>query len=325
MDNGDSLEINFDKKFKNDLGRKKIILFVVIIISSLLSTSIFSNGDYFDSIILATITVVSIYFLKNIYAQTCYLQEYIPQKGYKFYRKSSNKRMMHYTVIQIILSLFAIIGIYNNTYGSAINVALAIIYIQIMMKKRIKLHEPIDDAMYFELEEMDIINSGNIVKALYKDFENWENLKENKKVLLVTQDNFICVNFKNRFEADKYVFPLSQIDKLGILRTGNYKEGFLITIGCNNKLMKIRLAGDSFQDSPEEFISFFISELDRCKLGIKDTNKRNENSVNVNKIQSEVLQDISIREIDFVIDNNKNETKSDDNIDVKSKNRCIDL
>ncbi|MBX4262354.1 hypothetical protein KTC96_06435 [Clostridium estertheticum] len=314
-----------DKKFSRNLLGKKIILISVIIVAVLLGISMLSDGEYSQATILGVIFVLCIYALKNIYGQTCNLKEYVEQKGYKFYRQSSSERISQYTGIQIMIGfLLVVISINHFSFLNVIKGILPIIYIQLIMKKRIKLHVPVDDAMYFELEEMGIINNGSIVKSLYKDFVAWKDLKEGKKVLLITQDSFICVNFNSRNKADKYVCQLTQINKLGILRTGDYMLGYLITIGCNDKFMKIKLDGDSFQDSPEEFISFFIKELDRCKLGSKDTDIRNKNSMNMSKMQSEVAQNTSIREIDFVMENDAFKT-SNNNKEIKSTTRTIDL
>lgn len=198
---------------------------------------------------------------------------YKPKKGFSFYRKTATFRIRRYsrfeTVTLITLLLIALLCLTTGHWATLLEFLVLLVplaYHLHRMKNRIRFHEPVDDASYFELEELGIVSDADIIKTLYKDFSSWSDVKENDKLLIVTQDAFICVRFSDKENASRFELPLSQFDRLGILRIGKYFEGYLLTLGFDGKFLRIKLNGNSYQDSPEEFIAFFLKEMDARML-----------------------------------------------------------
>jgi hypothetical protein len=138
-----------------------------------------------------------------------------------------------------------------------------IVAIEVLIKRRIKLHEKIDDASLFELEEKGIIKSKDIVKGLYKDFQSWADVRKGNKLLVLTLDNLVIINIEDENNGTRIDCPLRDIRKFGMTGRGKYGEGLLLCIGTrDNRCYRIKLEGSSFQDSPEEFMAQFLKALD---------------------------------------------------------------
>lgn len=196
------------------------------------------------------------------------LEEFVPNKSHRSWIiKNPDQYRAKLTKWQIGLCISAIIFMMITKHFATIGYLIAgLIGLQVM-KSRIKIHTPIDDASLFELEERGIISSKELVKGLYKDFESWKEVKQNAKLLILTQDKLISIIFNNPENAVRTDCRLKDINKLGISSfqdsnsaTGN---GLIIYIGTkDNELYRIRLLGASYQDSPEMFMSQFVKTLD---------------------------------------------------------------
>jgi hypothetical protein len=128
----------------------------------------------------------------------------------------------------------------------------------------------IDDASLFELEELGLIKESDIVTALYKDFSSWDEVQQGSILLLLTQDDFIALRFTSPGEAHKLILPLSKIERLGVNCLGILGKdlrSFLLALRAQDKIVKLIITGDSYQDSPEEFCRQLLIDLDNAALG----------------------------------------------------------
>jgi hypothetical protein len=195
------------------------------------------------------------------------LADYQPGKGFSFFRKTGEQKIKVITYTQIGMAgliLFSLIT--KLSVGPTLFIGLsALVYLQFVMKRRIKVHTKVDDATLFELEEIGIITPKDIVKALYKDFESWRHVQPNNKIFLVKQDALVCIVMQERHEAVRMECRLRDIQKLGIVGSGKNGEGLLLLIGTvHDNAVRLKLDGKSFQDSPEEFVSHFLQALDEA-------------------------------------------------------------
>ncbi len=224
--------------------------------------------------------------------------KYIPYKGYFIYRMTSAERIKFVKRMKLIKNvlaiLIAILFISEGTFSSFLSLASGFLMATAALSalgNRIKYHVDIDDATYFELEELGLITESDVVLSLYKDFESWKTIRPNSKVLVLCQDTLSVLSFADSKHARKIKIPLKQIDRLRIAsgsmtkytaskqtKKGVKQEevstglaGMIITIGLNGNCIKFYLRGESCMDSPEEFFSLFLRELDK-----KLTNKKKE-------------------------------------------------
>lgn len=326
-----------DKDFRKYVGRKKVAWRVLIGFGAfffIIGIGLAGVKDSSASVALMgglTCIIVGCIFIHRVKRRCQAVRKYVPQKEFSFYRKTASERIKKYSIFEVILAVliaafilcmitrFSINHLFTAV-GDILLLISPIIYLQ-YMKHRIKFHENIDDATYFELEELGILSDIDIVKSLYKDFETWESVNENDKILIVTQDAFICVRFTNRYEATQFKLPLSQFDKLGILRVGKYLEGFLLTLGFHEQYLRIRLSGKSFQDSPEEFLAFFLNEMDDRMLQKPYIAKERPCSSAKSGKTYQNHPPINIRNLDF--DTYGGEVKN--NASQTGKSRILDL
>ena len=167
-------------------------------------------------------------------------------------------------------------------------------------KLRVKYHQTIDDATYFELEELGLIKETDVIISLYKDFISWKDVKADSKILILTQDALVCIVFSDRTHAQKVAVSLNQIDELGIFAPVSQKtfNGMIVTIGRQKQYLRMVLKGTSLQDSPEEFIARFLKQLDNAILnrqhGEVKTYKRSETttSENIEQIRTIEIADV---------------------------------
>lgn len=236
--------------------------------------------------------------------------EYLPGKGFGFYRKSRKAKLKHYTYAQIIIvGLICLSIVLKTGIGHALSFGIAgILYIQFFLIRRVSLHTTIDDATLFELEELGIISSSDIVKALYKDFVSWNEVVAGNKIIVVKQDSLLCLVMQNKEEALRYECPLREIQKLGIMGNGNKGDGFLITIVTrDDRTLRILLDGNSYQDSPEEFFKHFLQALDDALLSTSGVNSlKNE----ANPLKRDLRMDIDPQA-------SRNETKNTPHIHIR--------
>lgn len=302
----------FDEEFvddevrKNNSLRRKVIFFLVpaglffVMIGAALISDENDRGIAIFAIASGIICILwgIIWYIHERIRQSRGAK-YVPYKGYFFYRMSSAERLKFAKRLRIFKNILSIVlvllliseGQYSGllSLGSCFLMATAAIS---TLTTRIKHHVEIDDATYFELEELGLISDGDVVISLYKDFESWTTIKPNSKVLVLCQDNLSVLSFSDTEHARKAIIPLNGIDRFRIAsgsatkvtvkkqtRKGEKNEevanglaGMIITIGFNGNCVKFYLRGESYMDSPEEFLSLFLKELDK-----RLTRKKKEN------------------------------------------------
>lgn len=186
-------------------------------------------------------------------------------KAFWLYRKSAEQKIKLYTYGQIgVLLMLLLMLITGNMNGSLVYLIVGVVSLQVF-KNRVKLHTIVDEPTLFELEERGIIELQEIVKSLYKDFESWNNVKQGSKILVLTTDKLAMIKINSIDEYEKIECRLRSIKRVSIIRNGEYGQGLLFSIGTNdNNVYLIKLGGESFQDSPEEFLSTFFQALDEA-------------------------------------------------------------
>lgn len=208
---------------------------------------------------------------------------YVPYKGYKFFRKTAEEKIRYLRRIKYLTygigALYLLASIVANKINGGLVSAIALL---IMVKgttdalaRKIKYHVAIDDATYFELEQLGLISDSEVVISLYKDFESWTTIEANSKILLLCQDSLVILAFSDAEHAQKVEIPLTKINRFRIVTIGNSKTieqkhkkidtenfGYLLSIGFEENMVSLYLQGNSVMDSPEEFIALLLHELD---------------------------------------------------------------
>ncbi|MDR1917317.1 MAG: hypothetical protein LBQ58_12180 [Synergistaceae bacterium] len=221
-------------------------------------------------IVSAIYIIAAIFALIKIIPQMGKPVPYIPMKGFRMWRFTPEQWLKYYKNgiygLLVAVGLFALF-VPRLMFQSIGTVIVSVFGIRYLMK-RIKYHVPADDASLFELEELGLISENEVVLSLYKDFPSWKDVKDGSKVLVLTQDNFIVLNFSNRDLAEKFVFPLKGLERLAITQMdtsgGDVKSvTTILTMGFRDlPSLWLVLKGESHQDAPEVFISSFLREVD---------------------------------------------------------------
>lgn len=267
--NDDLIDKSYRKFVKKGLLLGTILIIIGAFFVLLGYSSDLQNFIYYS--IGVTLIFIGLFIRKNTKSKSYQLAAYHPQCGFKFYRKATEERIKIYTILRVIYSIVFILLVVLYLWKGEKNL-LSIIrsilwglfgFICITaLKDRIKFHQNIDDATYFELEELGLISENDSVAALYKDFSSWSDVKKNSKILILTMDELVVLNFKDNNSATKNVFSISKVNRLGFFRIGQSRQGYALSIGFQNNLLRIILSGSSYQDSPEEFFSIFLKKLD---------------------------------------------------------------
>lgn len=248
------------------------------------------------------------------------LKNYQPGRGFKFYRKTPEQKIRTLSYAQIFVIPISIVGfIYANFMYTLIGLISALALFQII-KKRITLHTPIDDASLFELEEIGLIKSNEIVQALYKDFDNWEEVQFGNQLLLLTPDSLIVIIFDENDHFTRYDYRLRSIQKLGIMGNPSNKQGCILSLGTyDHGFVRIDISGLTYQDSPEQFLSQFFIHLDRALMN--SSNDFREAHEDENK--PPVKLPLNHRAIDF--DDSKTTKLAESEPPAQNGGRVIDL
>ncbi len=231
------------------------------------------------------------------------IRDYHPGQGFRYFRKTKEGKLKQLTLSQCGLAVIALLCVFFRiSVDEALVSGIAgILFIQYYLKRRIHLHTPIDEASLFELEELGIITSKDIVRALYKDFESWDQVQKGNKILLVTQDSFVCVIMESKIDAIRMECRMKDIRKLGVIEHGKQGEGLLVSMGTlDNRIMRVMLDGASFQDSPEEFFKQFLQALDEALASISEPAEHRRATIELQKgeaARSGVR--LNIRELDL--------------------------
>jgi len=270
---------DYDWQLKWHRKRGKILILTGIFISVIFFILVFDEyASFIEKFTFFVMSILGIPFIiygRNHYIaikeQTNWENNYIPGKKFKFYRKTSEARIAAYKKNRIIfVTSILIVSIFSFLNS---DIFFGIFYLVIIISpvlyytfriNRVKLHEDIDDASYFELEELGIISEYEVVLSLYKDFASWNEIKPGDKILALTQDKLSVIMFSDRSSAKRFCISLKEIKNVGILQLSNKTPGYLLSLRCasGTNVFKILLMGASFFDSPEEFIAFFLRELD---------------------------------------------------------------
>ncbi|MFB9276594.1 hypothetical protein [Cohnella cellulosilytica] len=214
------------------------------------------------------------------------IADYHPGQGFGYFRKTREEKMKVLTRTQYGLAFIVLLCILFRISidDSLISGIGGILFIQYYIKGRIRLHTPIDEASLFELEEIGVISSEDRVKAIYKDFESWEQAEKGSKILLVTQDSLVCVIMENKEEAIRMECRMKEIRKLGVIGHGEQGEGLLVSIGTlDNRTIRVKLDGASALDSPEVFFQQFLQALDEALASASEPAKPRSRTVELRK------------------------------------------
>lgn len=195
------------------------------------------------------------------------LSPYIPGKGYWYYRSSRKNKLRLLTGAQAFVVLFIVGGMVylQASYFVIASGLFGILFIQFYTKKRIALHADVDPNTLQELRELGFVSSTESVRAVYKDFKSGEKMKPGYKILLVTRDTFISLRMEDETDAVRLDCPLRDINRVGLVTFGQQGKGLLMSIGTiEDDVLRVKLDGNSYQDSPEQFVSRFLACLDEA-------------------------------------------------------------
>lgn len=295
-----ALEKDMDQEYRKAVKKSKfyytlmkflLILFLLLLLILFVGMSF---EPWFD-VPIGLLLICGIYefcfYIKNSSFLHEKIKSYTPEKHFKYYRRTTEQRKQPYkgkrnffwiltacTAIYCILSLILRPNpseLWMEVMFSILLFIILFYFATINQGKYlgIKYHQTIDDASYFELEELQLIKETDVIIALYKDFQSWKDVKAGSKILILTQDSLVCLVFNDRTHAQKMAVALSKIDELGIYKafiassfTKGTANGMIITIGWQKKLLRILLKGLTIQDSAEEFVSRFLKQLDNAIL-----------------------------------------------------------
>lgn len=281
MDNNDAL-----KELKS---KRRIIVFGMPLWALGLFFAV-SEKEWFMGFLSLLLLVASVFaIIKSNKLIRGTLAPYRPGKGFWYYRMSAQSKRAYITSGQWVLVLL-LIGSwmldYLNGY-TAVTAVGGIIALQVLVKRRIKLHTEVDDASLFELEELGIIQEGEAVTSLYKDFEEWSKVPENAKVLALTPDRLIVIIMASPEAGTSYEIRLREISGLNIINEGKYGQGFIISLRlADETVINLLLEGESQQDSPEQFIQALLNGLDRVHAGTVEPATPKQNAKRVYSEQS---------------------------------------
>lgn len=192
-------------------------------------------------------------------------KEYVPRRGFRYYRFSVHRKVQLLKYSQFVIGCITVLGaiLFRPTMFRPIGYGIAGILVIQAIKMRIRVHTKIDDASLFELEARGILGPGEIVKAIYKDFQSWNEDLTGKRIVFVTQDALVSIKFTGTSNVTRSECRLADIQRIKIDGKGNYGTGLILIIGTKqNQLFRVILDGGSNQDSPEEFIGHFLEALD---------------------------------------------------------------
>lgn len=300
-----------------------VILFLLL----LLMFCAFASFEPWITVTVGVLLFACIYLFISIVHNSTYLHEkvrrYTPEKKFRYFRKSTEQRRRPlkikrnffrilmaasaiYCIFFVVLRLDSSLSWAEITFS--ITLIIFLFYIESIIQKsflKIKYHQTIDDATYFELEELGLIKETDVVISLYKDFTSWNNVKVNSKILILTQDTLTCLVFSDRTHARKVTITLNKIDELGIVKAfimlsmaKAAPSGMVITIGWHKQYFRIVLTGLSIQDSSEEFVSRFLKQLDNAILSRPhDEIKTYQRSESTTSENIEQIRQIEILEI----------------------------
>lgn len=230
----------------------------------------FMDGEWLMAVGGVAMTAGAIAALFTLRRQSGQLLEYRPGKGFWYYRMTRKNKIAYLTAGQIVIIIMIVVFFFSGimNWVGVFTGVIALMYIEFLMKRRIKYHTTIDDATLFELEELGIIEPEHIVNGLYKDFQSWNDAREGSKIIVLTTDEFIVIRMNDDNGGDKLHIRLRDINRIGIIANGSHGQGLILTIvQRDDMIVRFTLIGESFQDSPEQFVQQFLQTMDRLFIG----------------------------------------------------------
>jgi len=194
------------------------------------------------------------------------MSAYRPGKGFWYYRLTRQNKLHYLTAGEVVIVLIAaglLLFTEAPVYFTLVPAAVGLSSLHFIVKPRIRLHTPVDDASLFELEELGIIGMDETVLGLYKDFEQWAHVADGDKIIVLTNDQLVIIRLYGPESGERVSVSLRDIRRLGIVSSGNAGQGLNVAIGlADETLIRFLLHGESFQDSPEQFIHQLLQSLD---------------------------------------------------------------
>ncbi|WP_256760416.1 hypothetical protein [Cohnella sp. WQ 127256] len=245
---------------------KKVMIWVGAILCGLLTMAGTIGGDWEMALIGGGSTVLCIAGLVFLHRQHTAPSTYRPGKGFWFHRLTPRRKNRVLTIGQVAILLLIIGNIWSgdvNLYMIGYSLG-GIALLQFMVKPRIKLHAPVDDAALFELEDLGIIRPDELVVGMYKDFQSWNTVNAGAKLLLLTPARLIAIRMLTPEEGERKDIQLMDIDRLGLIGHGKKGLGLILSVGLtDDSIIRFMLLGQSYKYSPEQFIQQLLELLDK--------------------------------------------------------------
>lgn len=197
--------------------------------------------------------------------------QYIPGKGFKRYRRTKAQKLRMLTISQWSVVAMLVAAIYFGVGNALTNLTIGLIVflsVQFSVKERIKRHIRVDPYAVAGLQHAGAIEPHEEVRALYRDFENWADVREGTILLAVTRYEFAAFYPQSNGSFIVDCIPLSEIRRMTVQTVGLSGRRLLLSVG-DGRSHEIRcsLNGRSRLDSPEEFLSDLLRAADDALLG----------------------------------------------------------
>ncbi|MEJ8302365.1 hypothetical protein [Saccharibacillus sacchari] len=197
--------------------------------------------------------------------------QYIPGKGFKRYRRTKNQKLRMLTISQWATAALMVAALFFGIGNSLTNLTIGLIVflsIQFSIKERIKRHVRVDPYAVAGLQHAGAIEPHEEVRALYRDFENWADIRVGTVLLAVTRYEFAAFYPQPNGSFIVDCIPLSEIRRMTVQTIGISGRRLLLSVGDGrNREIRCSLNGRSRLDSPEEFLSDLLRAADDALLG----------------------------------------------------------
>jgi hypothetical protein len=251
------------------LRKKKRLMWFGLFFFGIIAILGLGSGDWLMLLGGGVMTIGAIAALVIMNRQLKALAPYRPGKGFWYYRLTRRQKMNYVTASEIFIILLIAFFFWAGVLTWYVLFASigSLLYLQFVIKRRIKHHTPVDDATLFELEELGIIQPEDIVKGLYKDFESWSTVGESAKILVLTPYRLIVIVMSSPEQGDRMEIRLRDINRLYLMGNGRQGQGLIATVGLTDgSILRFTLHGNSHQDSPEQFVQQLLESIDNLYI-----------------------------------------------------------
>ncbi|CAM4269390.1 hypothetical protein [Saccharibacillus endophyticus] len=197
--------------------------------------------------------------------------QYIPGKGFKRYRRTKSQKLRMLTISQWSTAALMLVVLFMGIGNVLTNLTIGLIVflsIQFSIKERIKRHVRVDPYAESGLRHAGAIEPHEEVRALYRDFENWADIRVGTVLLAVTRYEFAAFYPQPNGSFIVDCIPLSEIRRMTVQTLGLSGRRLLLSVGDGrNHEIRCSLNGRSRLDSPEEFMSDLLRAADDALLG----------------------------------------------------------